>query len=87
VVSEGDTTLVRATVLGTENIDVRFNLIPSLIIRLEKMDPSGAPVPGGENIVWLSNDERRVLTRVDVKTRFGHVIAHLRKFTPAPVGK
>jgi hypothetical protein len=82
VVSEGNTIKVRATVLGVENIDVRFHLISSLIIKLDKLDPSGQPMPGTENVVWLSNDDQRILTRVDVKTRFGHVIAHLRKFTP-----
>lgn len=82
VVSEGNTIKVRATVLGVENIDVRFHLISSLVIRLEKLEANGQPAPGSENLVWLSNDDQRILTRVDVKTRFGHVVAHLRKFTP-----
>ena len=79
VVSEGDTIQAQVTVTGTERVPLRFEQIPSYVIRLEKLDAAGKPLPS-ENLVWISIDERRILTRMDVKTRWGHVIASLKRY-------
>jgi hypothetical protein len=85
VISEGNAFKARVTVIGTEDLPVRFKRVPSYVIKLEKLDTSGNPIPS-DNLVWLSSDERRILTRMDVKTRFGHIIAYLKKFVPGTRG-
>ncbi len=79
VVSEGNTIEVLARVQGVDLIDVLGEKMQALQIRLEKLDSQGKPIANQNNLVWLSNDERRFLLRVDVGTRFGHLIAVVKK--------
>lgn len=82
VVSEGNTTEVLALVQGVDLIRARGEKTQGLQVRLEKLDGSGKPIPGQNNLVWLSNDDRHILLRLDVTTRFGHVVGELTGFTP-----
>ena len=80
VVSEGNSIEVQATVEGVDLISSLGSKVQALQIRLQKLDKNGNTNPGQNNLVWLSNDERRILLRVDVTTRFGHIVGDLKNF-------
>jgi hypothetical protein len=81
VVSEGNTMQVQAVVQGVDLIKACGERRQALQIRLDKLDGEGKPLPGQNNLVWLSNDERHILLRVDVTARFGHIVGELTAFT------
>jgi hypothetical protein len=81
VISEGDTVDVIVTVMHKERLEyARAKESESWVIRLQKREKDGRINPT-ENLVWIADDEYRALLRVDVNTRFGHVVGHLRSFT------
>lgn len=81
VISEGEQMDVLATVLRRESLETNRRRYPAVVIRLEKLDPKGAPIPAN-NYVWLSDDSQHILLRTEVGTRFGRIVASLKKFSP-----
>lgn len=81
VVSEGKWWEAVITVLRREILDTPMGKIPTVVLRPDTKY-QGILQKKGESFIWLSDDDRRVLVRLEAKVRIGTVVAQLKKMEP-----
>ncbi len=58
-----------------------FGRIPTIVVR-PTLRVDGVPKPSGEIYIWLSDDDRRIILKLEAKVKIGTVIVWLREFKP-----
>jgi hypothetical protein len=86
VVNNGKLRTVRVAVVRKENLKTKIGEIPAIVVKPDVV-LDGVLKSYGDSFVWLSDDPRRILLKIDAKIKVGSVIAYLREYssgTPQP---
>jgi hypothetical protein len=78
VVTNGKLRNVRAEVVRKEVLKTRIGNIPSIVVRPDVV-LDGVLKTHGDSFVWISDDPRRIILKVDAKIKVGSIIAYLRE--------
>lgn len=78
VMSEGKPLDAYVTVVKRENMDTPMGSVPALKLKPEAAT-HGVLERKGDSFIWLTDDDRRFLIRVEAKVKIGSVIAQLKK--------
>jgi hypothetical protein len=81
LVSEGRVLVSTAEVLGREELDSPMGKVRTVKIRPETRY-QGRLKRVGDSFVWLTDDDRRIIVRVEARVKLGTVAATLKKFDP-----
>lgn len=68
------------TYIRRESIHTILGDTPAIVLRPQVRE--GGQLKGGEIYIWVSDDTRRVLLRLEAKVRIGTVIGWLRNYSP-----
>lgn len=80
VVTNGKLRQVRVTVVRKETIKTKIGEIPAIVVKPEVV-LDGVLKSYGDNFVWISDDSRRIILKIDAKIKVGSIIAYLREHT------
>jgi hypothetical protein len=81
VVNEGKSWEAVVTVLRREMVDSPMGRIRAIVLKPETKY-QGVLQKKGDSFVWLSDDDRRILLRLEAKVRIGTVAAQLKSLEP-----
>jgi hypothetical protein len=81
VVSEGKTWEAVVTVVRRETIDGPNGPMQTVVVKPETKF-QGVAQKRGDSFIWLSDDERRYIVRLEAKVKVGTVVARLKKIVP-----
>ncbi|MBU6376429.1 MAG: DUF3108 domain-containing protein [Bdellovibrionales bacterium] len=79
VVSEGKNWDAEVTVVKRELLDTRIGKIRAIKLQPETKY-QGILKKQGDSFLWLSDDDRRILLRLEAKVRIGSVVASIQSF-------
>ncbi len=82
VVSEGRNWEAVVTVVRRENISTILGGSTPAIVLKPEMKYQGILKKQGDSFMWLSDDSRKILLRLEAKVKIGTVVATLKKFEP-----
>jgi hypothetical protein len=80
VSNNGKMRTVRVTAVRKEALKTKIGEIQSIVIKPEVV-LDGVLKSYGDSFVWLSDDPRRIILKVDAKIKVGSVIAYLREYS------
>lgn len=80
VSNNGKMRTVRVTAIRKEALKTKIGEIQSIVVKPEVM-LDGVLKSYGDSFVWLSDDPRRLILKVDAKIKVGSVIAYLREYS------
>jgi hypothetical protein len=80
VVNNGKLRNVRITVVRKESLPTKIGEIPAIVVKPEVM-LDGVLKSYGDSFIWISDDPRRILLKIDAKIKVGSVIAYLREYS------
>lgn len=83
VVNNGKLRDVRVVVVRKETINTRIGEIPAIVVKPDVV-LDGVLKSYGDSFVWISDDPRRILLKVDAKIKVGSVIAYLKEHSYGP---
>lgn len=75
-----NTTLLKLSVTGTENIITKAGTFPCIIVRPYRKGKSLLKNEGDMQI-WFSDDDKRLPVQIQIKMKFGSMLLKLRKIT------
>lgn len=75
---EGKNILVHGTVLRREDLETRLGTMKTIVIS-PKFEIDGAFKQMGEILVWLTDDDRKFIVRIESKIKIGKIIAEVKK--------
>lgn len=78
VANDGENLVMTIKVLRKEVIDTVEGKINTLVIK-PTFEVSGIFKPTGENFVWVTDDDRKQVVRIESKIRIGTIVAKLEK--------
>lgn len=78
VVTNGKPRTVQVTVVRRETLKTKIGEKPAIVIKPEVV-LDGVLQSQGDSFVWLSDDEERIILKIDAKIKIGSVIGYLRK--------
>jgi hypothetical protein len=78
VIQDGKNWDAIAKVVRREKIKTPMGVIPAIVLQPE-MQYQGAFRKSGENFLWLSDDDRRFILRLEAKVKIGTVVISLKK--------
>ncbi len=81
VVSEGNTVYAHVTVLRRETIDGPEGKVRCVVLKPE-VKTHGVMTKKGDSFIWLTDDDRRFLVRLEAKVKIGTVVANLTRMEP-----
>lgn len=81
VISEGKNWEAEVTVVRRELLDTPMGKTRTVMLKLETKY-QGVLKKQGDSFIWLTDDERRILARIEAKVKIGTVVAELRSFEP-----
>jgi len=81
VVSEGKFWEAVVTVVRREMMDTPLGRVQTVVVRPE-MKFQGILKKQGDSFIWLTDDDRRFVVRLEAKVRIGTIIAILKKIEP-----
>ena len=88
VVTNGKLRNVRVTAIRKENLVTKIGERPTIVVKPEVV-LDGVLKPYGDSFVWISDDDERLILKIDAKIKVGSIIAYLREHgygtAPAPV--
>lgn len=79
IVSEGKTWEALVTVVRREMSDTPFGKVKTLVLKPETKF-GGRFEKRGDSFIWMTDDDRRVITRVEAKIKIGKIKAVLKDF-------
>ncbi len=83
VISEGKNWDAVVTVLGRESVDTPMGRVRAVRLKLEtKYQGILKKQEGGDNLIWLTDDDRRFLVRLEAKIKIGSIIGKLKQIEP-----
>lgn len=81
VVSEGKNWEAEVTVVRREMLDTPMGKIRAIVLKPETKY-QGILKKQGDSFLWMSDDERKILLRLEAKVKIGTVVAALKSFEP-----
>jgi hypothetical protein len=81
VISEGKNWEAVITVLRREVLDTPIGKVQTIVLKPETKY-QGILQKRGDSFVWLTDDDRRYLIRLEAKVKIGAVVANLKKVEP-----
>jgi hypothetical protein len=78
VVNNGKPRTVRVTAIRKEELKTKVGTFNTIVLKPE-IALDGAIKTYGDSFVWVSDDARRLLLKVDAKIKVGSIIAYLRE--------
>jgi hypothetical protein len=81
VVSEGKTWEAIITVVRREMMDTPFGRVQTVVVKPDTKF-QGVLQKRGDSFIWLTDDDRRTVVRLEAKVKIGTVVARLKKFEP-----
>jgi hypothetical protein len=81
VISEGKNWEAEVTVVRRELLDTPMGKTRTVVLKLETKY-QGVLKKQGDSFIWLTDDDRRILARIEAKVRIGTIVAGLRSFEP-----
>jgi len=81
VISEGKNWEAEVTVIRRELLNTPMGKTRTVVLKLETKY-QGVLKKQGDSFIWLTDDDRRILARVEAKVRIGTIVAELRSFDP-----
>jgi len=81
LVSEGKQLEGRVQVLGRESFDAPFGKVRAIKMKIDA-DYQGRFKKRGDSFLWLTDDEKRYVLRMDASVKLGSVRANLRQIIP-----
>ena len=82
VVNNGKLREVRVTVVRKEPLKTKIGTFDSVVLKPEVV-LDGAIKTYGDSFVWVSDDPRRLLLKIDAKIKVGSIIGYLREHSYA----
>jgi Protein of unknown function (DUF3108) len=70
---------VRITTVRKETISTKIGEVPAIVVKPEVV-LDGVLQTFGDNFVWISDDARRAILKVDAKMKVGSIVAYLREY-------
>jgi hypothetical protein len=77
VADEGKNIVFRAKVLRREKLRTDIGTLDTIVIQ-PKIEVDGAFKPVGDLLVWLTDDDRKFIVRVESKIKIGSIVAKLK---------
>jgi hypothetical protein len=81
VVNEGKNWEAVVTVVRREAVDSPMGKVPAIVLKPETKY-QGVLQKKGDSYIWLTDDDRRILLRLEAKVRIGTVTARLKAMEP-----
>jgi hypothetical protein len=81
VMSEGKPLTAYITVVGREELDTAAGVLKTVKVKPEAAT-RGVLERKGDSYMWLTDDDRRFLVKIEAKVKIGYVIAELKKIEP-----
>ncbi|MCM2322265.1 MAG: DUF3108 domain-containing protein [Oligoflexia bacterium] len=81
VISEGKNWEAIVTVLRRETINTPLGKMKTIVLKPDHKY-QGILKKSGDSFIWLSDDDRKFLVRLEAKVRIGTVVASLKKINP-----
>lgn len=81
VVSEGNTVQARVAVVRRETLDTVLGKVRCVVLKPEAKT-RGVLTRKGDSYMWLTDDDRRFLVRLEAKVKIGTVVANLKEVDP-----
>lgn len=81
VVSEGKSWELEIEVVRREQLKTKAGKFPAVLIKPETKF-QGVMKKTGDVLVWISDDDRRILLRIEGKVKIGSIVGELVKFEP-----
>jgi hypothetical protein len=78
VVTNGKLRNVRIQVVRRETIKTKLGEFPAIVVKPDVV-LDGVLKSYGESFVWISDDDRRIILKIDAKIKVGSVIAYLKE--------
>lgn len=78
LVNNGKMREVRVTAIRKEKLPTKIGEIDAIVVKPEVL-LDGVLKSYGDSFLWISDDERRLLLKIDAKIKVGSVIAYLRE--------
>jgi hypothetical protein len=80
VSNNGKMRTVRVVAVRRESIKTKIGEIPAIVVKPDVV-LDGVLKSYGDSFVWLSDDPRRIILKIDAKIKVGSVIAYLREYS------
>lgn len=77
VADEGKNIVFTGEVLRREVLDTKAGKLKTVVVR-PRVQVDGAFKPVGENLIWLTDDDRRFIVRIESKIKIGTLVAKLK---------
>lgn len=77
VADEGKNYVFKGEVLRREEIDTVLGKIKTVVVRPE-FTVEGSLKPAGDNLIWLTDDERKLIVRIESKVKIGTLVGQLK---------
>jgi hypothetical protein len=81
VVSEGKESEAIATVVRRESISSPMGRVPTVVLKLDTKY-QGVLQKRGDSFIWLTDDDRRTVVKLEAKVKVGTLSASLREWVP-----
>lgn len=78
VANNGKLRTVRITVVRREKLNTKIGEIPAIVIKPEVV-LDGVLSSYGDSFMWISDDARRIMLKIDAKIKVGSVVGYLRE--------
>lgn len=78
LVTNGKQRNVRVTALRKEKIATKIGELDAIVVKPEVV-LDGVLTSHGDSFLWISDDERRILLKIDAKIKVGKIIGYLRE--------
>jgi len=83
VISEGKNWDAVVTVIGRETIDSPMGRVRAVKLKLETKYQGILKKQGsGDNHIWLTDDDRRFMVRLEAKVKIGTIVGRLKRMEP-----
>lgn len=81
VSNDGENLLFKGTALRKEKLETAVGTFNTIVIRPE-MELKGKFQPIGENLIWLSDDDRKCILRIEAKIKIGTLVSEVTELNP-----
>lgn len=81
VSNNGENLLFKGTAIRKEKLETAVGTFNTIVIRPE-LELKGKFQPIGENLIWLSDDDRKFILRVEAKIKIGTLVSQVTELNP-----
>ena len=81
VANEGENLIFKAKVVRREKLKTKVGDFPAVVI-LPEIELKGKYKPIGDNLMWLSDDDRKYILRIESKIAIGTLVSEITELIP-----